>query len=58
LLADEPTGNLDRANALAIFDLFRDICDNQGTTVVVVTHDLGLAAMADRMIEMQDGAIV
>lgn len=58
LLADEPTGNLDRKNATAIFDLFRTICDEQGTTVVVVTHDPGLAATADRIIELQDGAIV
>ena len=57
LLADEPTGNLDRKNALAIFDLFRDICEQQGTTVIVVTHDLGLAATADRVIELCDGAI-
>jgi len=58
LLADEPTGNLDRKNALAIFELFRTICDEQGTTVVVVTHDAGLAAMADRVIELQDGVIL
>ncbi len=58
LLADEPTGNLDRKNALAIFDLFRSICDQQGTTVIVVTHDLGLAATADRVVELQDGAII
>lgn len=58
LLADEPTGNLDRKNALAIFDLFRSICDEHGTTVVVVTHDLGLAATADRIIELQDGTII
>lgn len=58
LLADEPTGNLDRKNAVAIFDLFRSICDRQGTTVIVVTHDLALAAMADRIVELQDGVIV
>jgi ABC-type lipoprotein export system ATPase subunit len=57
LLADEPTGNLDRTNALAIFDLFRHICTEQGTTIVVVTHDLSLAATADRTIEMSDGAV-
>lgn len=58
LLADEPTGNLDRKNALSIFELFRTICDERGTTIVVVTHDQGLAAMADRTIELQDGKIV
>lgn len=57
LLADEPTGNLDRANATAIFDLFKKIRDERGTTVVVVTHDLALASMADRAIHMSDGGI-
>jgi ABC-type lipoprotein export system ATPase subunit len=57
LFADEPTGNLDRANALAIFELFEKIRDEQGTTIVVVTHDRELAAMADRVIAMQDGAV-
>lgn len=58
LLADEPTGNLDHANATAIFDLFKKIRDEKDTTVVVVTHDLSLAAMADRAIHMSDGALV
>jgi ABC-type lipoprotein export system ATPase subunit len=57
LLADEPTGNLDRANATAIFELFQQIRDERGATVVVVTHDLALAAMADRAIHMSDGRI-
>jgi putative ABC transport system ATP-binding protein len=58
LLADEPTGNLDRTNALAIFKLFRQICDKQGTTIIVVTHDLSLAGAADRIVDMSDGSIV
>lgn len=58
LFADEPTGNLDRTNALAIFELFEKIRDEQGTTIVVVTHDRELAAMADRVISMQDGCLV
>ncbi len=58
LLADEPTGNLDHANATAIFDLFKKIRDERGTTVVVVTHDLALAAMADRAVHMADGGLV
>lgn len=57
LLADEPTGNLDRTNALAIFNLFKDIRDKHGTTVLVVTHDMELAAMADRSIHISDGAV-
>lgn len=58
LLADEPTGNLDRANATAIFELFKQIRDERGATVVVVTHDLALAGMADRAIHMSDGRLV
>lgn len=58
LLADEPTGNLDHANATAIFKLFKKIRDEQGTTVIVVTHDTALAAQADRSIHMSDGRSV
>ncbi len=58
LLADEPTGNLDHANATAIFELFKNIRDEHGTTIVVVTHDLALASMADRVVHMSDGGIV
>ena len=50
LLADEPTGNLDHKNATAIFELFKKIRDENGTTVIVVTHDMGLASMADRVV--------
>lgn len=58
LLADEPTGNLDSSNATAIFELFQRIRDERGATIVVVTHDLALAALADRAIHMSDGGIV
>jgi ABC-type lipoprotein export system ATPase subunit len=58
LLADEPTGNLDRTNALAIFRMFKDIRDATQTTVVVVTHDIELASMADRVVHMADGALL
>ncbi len=58
LLADEPTGNLDRENAFAIMDLFDEIRSAYGTTVVVVTHDMELAERADRIIAMQDGKVV
>lgn len=57
ILADEPTGNLDRTNALGIFELFRSIQQNHGTTIVVVTHDNELAHMADRIVAMRDGVI-
>ncbi len=58
LLADEPTGNLDSKNARAIFELFQQVRDEQGTTVVVVTHDMELAALADRSVHMSDGLLV
>jgi ABC-type lipoprotein export system ATPase subunit len=58
LLADEPTGNLDRKNAFAIMELFDAIREQFGTTVIVVTHDAALAARADREIHLQDGRIV
>lgn len=58
LFADEPTGNLDHANAVAIFDLFETIRNTQGTTIIVVTHDKDLAQKADRVISMQDGVVV
>ncbi len=58
LLADEPTGNLDRKNAFAIMELFDAIREQFGTTVIVVTHDAALAARADREIRLQDGRII
>ena len=58
LLADEPSGNLDSRNRDDIHRLFFDLRDRLGQTIVIVTHDEGLAAMADRKITMQDGEIV
>ena len=58
LLADEPSGNLDSRNRDEIHRLFFDLRDRLGQTVVIVTHDEELAAMADRRIEMRDGKIV
>jgi len=56
LLADEPTGELDRATGAAILELFQRI-NEAGTTVVVATHDLELAGRAERRLEMVDGRI-
>ena len=58
LLADEPTGNLDSQNSRGIISLFRQICDEWGTTVVVVTHSREVAMVADRVVTVKDGAIV
>ena len=58
LLADEPTGNLDSAAGAAIIDLFDQIREESGTTVVMVTHDEDMAARADRVVRLRDGRIV
>ncbi len=58
LLADEPSGNLDSRNRDEIHRLFFDLRDRLGQTTVIVTHDEGLAAMADRKIVMSDGKIL
>lgn len=58
LLADEPSGNLDSRNRDEIHRLFFELRDRLGQTIVIVTHDEGLAAMADRKITMTDGKIL
>ena len=58
LLADEPTGNLDRKNSTEILDLLR-LCHRElGQTILLVTHDETLAAQADRVITLSDGRVV
>jgi lipoprotein-releasing system ATP-binding protein len=57
LLADEPTGNLDTANTALVYDLFRRIHDELGTTFVIVTHDRSIAQQTDRIIEVTDGMV-
>jgi len=58
LLADEPTGNLDFENGRKIFRLFRDLAAASRLAVLVATHNLELAAMADRVIRLRDGRLV
>ena len=58
VLADEPTGNLDSANGRHIMELLRGIHASRGTTLVLVTHDAGLAAMADARMVLRDGRVV
>lgn len=58
LLADEPSGNLDSRNRQELHNLFFELRDRTGQTIVLVTHDEGLAEMADRKIVMSDGLIV
>src|SRR3954449_1660553 len=57
LLADEPTGNLDSASARDVMALLRAAHDERGQTVLLVTHDARVAARADRVIAMRDGAV-
>ena len=57
LFADEPSGNLDSANADALHDLFFDLRDRHGLTIALVTHNEGLAERADRQIRLCDGRI-
>ena len=57
LLADEPTGNLDTENSRRIIDLLLKLAHEDGYCVVVVTHDLDIAALADQVLRMRDGRI-
>jgi putative ABC transport system ATP-binding protein len=58
ILADEPTGAVDSATAAAIMKLFRRLNREMGQTVLVVTHDMGMATNTDRIVQMNDGQIV
>ncbi len=58
LLADEPTGNLDTARSEEIGEILRDLNGREGLTVILVTHNPRLAALAGRTIELQDGKII
>lgn len=58
LLADEPTGALDSENGAEIIDLLRQLHSEQSLTLVIVTHDPGIASLAGRQIKMSDGKIV
>jgi len=58
LLADEPTGNLDRDNGRRVLDLIRDLRQLSPTTLIVVTHDPAVAALTDRQAQLTDGEMV
>jgi lipoprotein-releasing system ATP-binding protein len=58
MLADEPTGNLDTVNSRAVYELFRKINRDWGTSFLIVTHDRSIAERTDRILEIQDGHLV
>jgi len=57
LLADEPTGNLDSESSLEIMKLLRDL-NQQGRTIVLITHEADIAAFASRVVRLRDGVII
>lgn len=58
IMGDEPTGNLDSHNSENVFNIFRQLCDEQGLSLLVVTHDEDFAKKTDRIIQMADGKII
>jgi lipoprotein-releasing system ATP-binding protein len=57
ILADEPTGNLDTKSADGVFELLRQVCKEQGTSVLFVTHNPLLAQRCDKTIAVVDGRV-
>lgn len=58
LLCDEPTGALDYQTGKAVLRLLQDTCRNTGRTVIVITHNTAITAMADRIIRVKSGAVL
>ncbi|WP_420601106.1 ABC transporter ATP-binding protein [Flagellimonas sp.] len=58
LMGDEPTGNLDSYNSENVFQIFKKLKEEQGLSLLVVTHDMDFAERTDRIIEMEDGSVV
>lgn len=57
ILADEPTGSLDSKNGVMVLQRLKELHENENVTLIMVTHDMNVAAMADRTIEVLDGKI-
>ena len=58
LLADEPTGNLDGATGRQVMDLLFGLARSDGATLILITHDMGLAERCDRILRIADGLVV
>jgi lipoprotein-releasing system ATP-binding protein len=57
-MSDEPTGNLDSKNTQAVLEIFKGLAEENGQTIICVTHDNDFAQNTDRIIEMEDGLII
>jgi lipoprotein-releasing system ATP-binding protein len=58
IMGDEPTGNLDKKNAMLVFDIFKELAHSFDQTLLIVTHDQEFAENTDRIIEMEDGKVI
>ena len=58
LMGDEPTGNLDSYNSENVFQIFKQLKEEKGLSLLIVTHDEDFASRTDRILEMDDGRIV
>ncbi len=58
IMGDEPTGNLDKTNSNKVFDIFKELAQENKQTIITVTHDMDFANGSDRIIEMQDGQVL
>jgi putative ABC transport system ATP-binding protein len=57
LLADEPTGNLDVATSQQVLQVMQDINKQEGTTILLITHNMSIPPMADRVVNIKDGVV-
>jgi lipoprotein-releasing system ATP-binding protein len=58
IMGDEPTGNLDSKNSDIVFNIFKELCDEENLSLLIVTHDDEFAHRTDRIIQMGDGKIL
>ena len=58
LMGDEPTGNLDSHNSTNVLNIFRELKEKKGLSLLIVTHDEDFARQTDRIINMEDGRII